>query len=202
MKKQNYLINEDTMYLMSIDNKGLIESKVGEVYGNGFNCTISPNKIIESNCRHYSQSYKARKELSKLLTRNNSKLPVIVDLFGSHIFFCTHSDRIIENCWFNIKHIDSYWTEDGRTRVRFDNNEEIEHSISFNSFNNQYLNALKLHYRFTLQKERAHQKELTSIYNYSMFNKSRFNKEIELVGEGMSPLYMSQFLEMNGGDEL
>ncbi|MFD2828907.1 competence protein ComK [Corticicoccus populi] len=196
MKKQHYLINEETMYLMSKDNMGLVESKIGELYGDGEICICSPNKIIATNCKHHSQSYSARKELTKLLTNTNSKLPIIIDLFGQHIFFCTHSDRIIDNNWFNIKHVVSYKTFDGNTRITFSNNEVIDIPISFNSFNNQYLNALKLHYRFSLQKEKAHQKEMSKIYHYSKLN--NYNREKgSMIAESIDLLHMNYLEEIN-----
>lgn len=165
MKRQHFNINDDTMYMLSVENKGLTECRVGEVYGNGFHCLTSPNKILERNCRQYSQSYPARKELTKKLTGLSAKLPVIIDLFGSIIFFCTHSDRVMENNWFNIKHVHSYRNYNGNTRVRFNNNEEIEVDISFASFNNQYLNALKLHYKFNLEKEKFEYSEMAKYKN-------------------------------------
>lgn len=166
MKRQYYRIHDDTMYLVAIENKGLVECRAGEIFGDSIDCLISPNKILERNCKQYSQSFPARKELTRKLTGLSAKLPIIIDLFGSIIFFCTHSDRVNENNWFNIKHIHSYRNYNGNTRVRFNNNEEIEVDISFPSFNNQYLNALKLHYRFNLEKEKYEYSEIAK-YKHS-----------------------------------
>lgn len=166
--KQYYHIHDETMYMLSVENKGLTETRIGELYGSeSAACISSPNKIMERNCKQYSQSYPARKELTKKLTGLSAKVPVIIDLFGSIIFFCTHSDRVNENNWFNIKHIHSYRNYNGNTRVRFNNNEEIEVDISFTSFNNQYLNALKLHYKFNLEKEKYEYNEMAKYKNSS-----------------------------------
>ncbi len=166
--KQFYHIHDETMYMLSVENKGLTETRIGELFGSeSAVCLLSPNKILERNCKQYSQSYPARKELTKKLTGLSAKLPVIIDLFGSIIFFCTHSDRVNENSWFNIKYIHSYRNYNGNTRVRFNNNEEIEVDISFTSFNNQYLNALKLHYKFNLEKEKYEYNEIAKYKNNS-----------------------------------
>lgn len=166
--KQFYHIHDETMYMLSVGNKGLTETRIGELFGGeSAVCLSSPNKIMERNCKQYSQSYPARKELTRKLTGLSAKLPIIIDLFGSIIFFCTHSDRVNENSWFNIKHIHSYRDYNGNTRVRFNNNEEIEVDISFTSFNNQYLNALKLHYKFNLEKEKYEFSEMAKYKNNS-----------------------------------
>ena len=39
------------------------------------------------------------------LTDIRAKHPIIVDLFASLYLFCTHSDRVMENSWFNLKYI-------------------------------------------------------------------------------------------------
>lgn len=197
MLKQHYLINDETMYLIAKDNKGLIESRIGELYSESSTYKDSPNKIISINCKHHSQSYTSRKELTKVLTSTNSKLPIIIDLFGLHIFFCTHSDRIIDNNWFNIKHIHSYYGFEGKTRISFSNNEELDINISLNSFNNQYLNALKLHYRFSLQKEKAQRSEISNPYNYSRMNLNNVSRQ-ERVGENnIDSLYLNYLASMN-----
>lgn len=166
MNRLQYQIHEETMYIVSVNNNGNVESRIGETYGDSLECRITPNKIIERNCRNHSQNYSARKDLSKTLTNITSKIPVIVDLFGVYIYFCTHSDRVHENNWFNIKHIQAYWDNKGMTRIQFSNNEELEVDISYSSFNNQYLNALKLHYRFNQQKEKYQRKEMGMNYQY------------------------------------
>ena len=166
MNRLQYQIHEETMYITAFNNKSSIESTIGETYGDSLECRLTPNKIIERNCRNHSQNYASRKDLTKTLTNISSKIPVIIDLFGSYIYFCTHSDRVPENNWFNIKHIQSYWDDKGNTRVQFSNNEELEIDISYASFNNQYLNALKLHYRFNQQKERYQKKEMAMQFQY------------------------------------
>ncbi|MHC0552081.1 competence protein ComK [Salinicoccus sp. CNSTN-B1] len=166
MKRLHYQIHEETMYIVPVDNDGMIESRIGEAYGEGIECRLNPNKVIERNCRSHSQNYHARKDLSRTLTGISSKVPVIIDLFGSYIYFCTHSDRISENNLFNINHIQSYMNDEGMTRVLFSNNEERIIDISYTSFNNQYLNALKLHYKFNQQKEKYQKKEMSMQFQY------------------------------------
>ena len=121
MNRLQYQIHEETMYIVSVNNNGSIESRVGETYGDSLGCRLNPNKVIERNCRNHSQNYIARKDLTKSLTNITSKIPVIVDLFGAYIYFCTNSDRVQENNWFNIKHVQAYWDNNGMTRIQFSN---------------------------------------------------------------------------------
>lgn len=193
MKRQHYLINDDTMYLLPVDDGGLTESRIGMIYGESIRCIDSPNKVIDRNCRHHLYSYQARKEFTKALTGMGSKLPIIIDYSGSLIFFCTHSDRVANNNWFNIRHIHSYWNSGGKTRIRFENNEEIEVDISFSSFNNQYLNALKLHYRFSLVLERAQNNNTATSYQYPKLDADYINKNRNIAAEPPNRIYMNYF---------
>lgn len=151
MERISYIISDDTMFIEANDSQGIITSRIYETEGKVIDCALYPNKVIERNCKFHAQSYSSRKDLTKQLTNVNSKTPIIVDLFGSYLFFCTHSDRVYHNSWINLQHVSTYQGSNGSTRVLFHNNEEITIDISMHSFNKQYLNALKLHYAFTLQ---------------------------------------------------
>lgn len=147
----NYKIDHQTIYVKCLERRGFYSSKVLKVNGDTVDVPNSPNKLISDNCKLYSQSYVSRKELTKLLTGVSSKTPIILDFFGTHTFFCTHSDRVAHNEWFNLRHIKTYEPHKGMTRVTFSNNEIVMVDISHRSFNNQYLNALRLNYMFTLE---------------------------------------------------
>ena len=145
MTRQHYTINDNTMYVVAKEDGRYVESTICELYGDPIKCLRSPNKVIEYNCKLHSQSYSARKELSRSLTEIRSKHPIIIDLFASYIYFCTHSDRVQANSWFNLKYIQNYYPYRGQTLVKFENNEELVVDISYASYNKQYLNAVKFH---------------------------------------------------------
>lgn len=147
----NYKIDNDTVYVKCVEERGFYSSKIFEVSGEPIHVPNTPNKLIADNCKLYSQSYLSRKELSKMLTGARSKLPIILDIFGAHTFFCTHSDRVSHNEWFNLRHVKTYSSYKGMTRVTFSNNEVVMVDISHRSFNNQYLNALRLNYMYTIE---------------------------------------------------
>lgn len=198
MNRLHYQIHEETMYIVPVNNGGYIESRVGETYGGGIDCRLNPNKLIERNCRNHSQNYAARKDLTKTLTGITSKLPVIVDLFGAYIYFCTHSDRVAENNWFNIRHVQSYWNDGGMTRVQFSNNEERIIDISYASFNNQYLNALKLHYKFNQQKEKYQKKEMNMHFQYPTLGRG----EVAQINETIYHSYINYINGLQIKDEV
>lgn len=157
----NYKIDAQTMYIKCIEARGYYSSKIYELHGEPIVISHSPNKLINTNCKLYSQSYISRKEMTRLLTGIISKPPIIIDLFGRHTFFSTHSDRVTYNEWFSLRHIKSYDAFKGMTRVTFANNEQVIIDISHRSFNNQYLNALKLNYMFTLEMNEYNNKKLS-----------------------------------------
>ncbi|MCK1976020.1 competence protein ComK [Jeotgalicoccus huakuii] len=169
MTRQHYTINDNTMYVVAKEDGRYVESTICELYGDPIKCLRSPNKVIEYNCKLHSQSYSARKELSRSLTEIRSKHPIIIDLFASYIYFCTHSDRVQSNSWFNLKYIQNYYPYRGQTLVKFENNEELVVDISYASYNKQYLNAVKLYYKFNLEKEKYYkknQKRDASLYRH------------------------------------
>lgn len=186
MSRQHYIINDETMYIVAKFNGRYIESQVGELYGEPIECNAMPNKIIEQNCRYHFQTYTSRKELTRSLSGIRSKHPIILDLFGAYVYFCTHSDRVSENNWFNLKYIQSYYEYNGNTKIKFENNEEMEIDISYSSFNNQYLNAVKLHYKFGLAKEKNYRKNEEARMPYE-----HGHQELQYINEAARDSYMN-----------
>lgn len=189
MSRQQYIINDETMYIVARKNGYHTESVVGELYGDSIECFDIPNKVIEQNCKYHSQSYSSRKDLTRNLSNIRSKQPVIIDLFGGYIYFCTHSDRITENNWFNLKYINSYSQYNGVTKIKFENNEELVIEISYSSFNNQYLNAIKLYYKFNLQREKYNRKTEATQYSYD--NIKNAQNDLEFVNEAARSAYIN-----------
>src|SRR5699024_6116620 len=96
MNRLQYQIHEETMYIVSVNNNGNTYSRIEESCGDSLVCWVNPNKVVKRNCRNQSQNYIARKGLTKSLTKSTSKMTVMVELFGSYIYFCTHSDGVHE----------------------------------------------------------------------------------------------------------
>src|SRR5699024_8465724 len=105
-----------------------------------------------------------------------------------------------ENNWFNIKHIHSYRNYNGNTRVRFNNNEEIEVDISFTSFNNQYLNALKLHYKFNLEKEKFEYSEIAKYKNST--SSGDYMTDITRMSEKSNDVFYKTYLKYISGGKI
>ena len=198
MTRQQYIMNDETMYIVAKPNGRYVESSIAELYGDPILCLKSPNKIIEYNCKYHSQNYVSRKDLTKGLTDIRAKHPIIVDLFASYIYFCTHSDRVMENSWFNLKYIKRYYEYRGMTKVIFENNEELKVNISYSSFNNQYLNAVRLYYKFTLEKEKYYKKSHNQTITYEQFQTDE-SHEVNYINEAARAAYKKY---MRGIDEL
>lgn len=194
MSRQHYIINDETMYIVAKSLGRYTESLIGELYGEPIECLSIPNKVLEHNCKYHFQTYASRKDLTRSLSGIRSKHPIILDLFGSYIYFCTHSDRVNENSWFNLRYIDSYYDYNGNTKIKFENNEEMEIDISYSSFNNQYLNAVKLHYKFNLAKEKTYRKDEASKFSYE-----QQHQEMQYINEAARETYLKY---MRGIDQI
>ena len=96
---------------------------------------------MEVNCKHHFQTYSSRKVNEKFI-RIRSKHPIILDLFVVFILLYIQIELMKITVQFKVAAIILIM----QYKVKFENNEEMEIDISYSSFNNQYLNAVKLHY--------------------------------------------------------
>lgn len=136
----NYIINSNTVALISLENKitRVIEND------NSFIINESTMKIIENSCEYFGSSYIGRHKGTKILTGINYKSPIIIEESKNIIFFPTTSPRDINCSWISLFYINKYINKDGKIEVLFENGEKIIFNMSYGSFDNQYLRATKL----------------------------------------------------------
>lgn len=151
--KSYYTINKNTMYIISDSYFNTKTSIAKEVTGEEYEINKSVNKLMEENCLSFSSNYLHRKAMTKDMTNIISKPPIMIDFFGSYIYFPLFSDRNAYNLWFNIRHIKDYEKEGSSTKVYFYNGEEFLVEVSYYQFDRQYSNAMKLFYKMSLKRE-------------------------------------------------
>lgn len=135
-----YIINEETIALLPIDNETtkVIEQK--EVI-------IVKKKIIniiKDSCKFYGCTYLGRKKGSKDLLGIDYKLPIIIEESKNIICFPTSSTRSFECNWILLNKIKDYRKLDKKTIVLLENGQFLLIDCSYYKFNKEYLNAIKL----------------------------------------------------------
>lgn len=135
-----YEINLNTVALIPIEeNKTMIFEK-----NDSFVVNLSCMKIIERSCEYFGSSYIGRHEGTKKLTGISHKSPIIIEESRDIIYFPTTSPRLQECVWLSLKHINNYYSKNGKSIVDFENGQTLEVDISYESLDNQYLRATKL----------------------------------------------------------
>lgn len=102
-------------------------------------------KIISDNCKMYGGSFTGKSEISKIILKCKSKVPVILDDQGNIIMFPSNS-KCQSNCvWLNYNNIRDY-KKNGHKNVviTFLNGTKIAINISFYSFEKQINKCHKL----------------------------------------------------------
>lgn len=148
-----YSINKNTMYIASDNYFNTNTSIAREITGEEYVINKEANKLMAENCLRFSSNYLHRKAITKDMTNITSKPPIMIDFFGSYIYFPLFSDRNSYNLWFNIRHIKRYEKDESRTRVHFYNGEDIVVDVTYYQFDKQYSNAMKLYYKISLRRE-------------------------------------------------
>ena len=92
----NYLINSNTLAIMSYQSKSIVFEKNKKIIINK-----NPNAIIKCNCNMYGSSYAGRVEGTKKLTGYSYKAPIIIEDKNNIIFFPTSSPRLKNTSWIN-----------------------------------------------------------------------------------------------------
>nr|WP_316964822.1 competence protein ComK [Mammaliicoccus sciuri] len=66
----------------------------------------------------------------------------------STYFFCTGSERSIDNTWINILYVKDFKEYNGnKTKIFLEQDQSLVFPISYHVINHQYLNCLCLYYR-------------------------------------------------------
>ena len=135
-----YIINENTLFLeknINIDQIFICEKKNKKYTDN------SIKNIIDESCLNYCSNYKGRKEFSKNILKNSSKVPIIIKE-ETILIMCP-----INNMWINFNNIVSYQQLINQTEVVFINNIKKIVNCSYYSFHNQYLKCCYLYTIFS-----------------------------------------------------
>ena len=135
-----YEINEKTVAVIPVDS---MWTKIMEE-NDEFLVNMSSMKIIERSCEYFGSSFLGRQRGTKSLIGINYKTPIIIEESKNIIYFPTTSPRLKECIWISLSHIKKYEEVGGKTLISFENNENLLINISYGSFDNQYLRAVKL----------------------------------------------------------
>ena len=136
-----YEINKNTLALIPINKEKtkIIEKEKSYIIDSNI------MKIINNSCTSFGSSYKGRFDSTKKLIGVSYKAPIIIEESNGIIYFPTTSPKQDNCCWLSLNHIKNYYKENNYIYIVFDTEFSMKLELSLNSFNNQYLNALKLY---------------------------------------------------------
>ncbi|GGI38763.1 competence protein ComK [Mammaliicoccus stepanovicii] len=146
---ERYIIKQNTIYLKAVKfNEHIVHTEVSEAGKDTFIIEQRPQEIMNQSCRFYGEHIQERKLFTKRLTNISSKPPILISPITSTYFFCTHSERSIENSWINLLYVRNIVELKGnKSKIQFEEERSIEVPISFHILNHQYLNCTCLHYK-------------------------------------------------------
>lgn len=140
-------INENTLFIMKNNQQVEIVSTEGKIV-----CIDYITKILDESCLYYGSSLDGRIKASKYLTKNNSKVPIIINEKDNLLLFPIYSLRNEIGLWFVYNNIISYRKVNKYVEVTFKNNEKILFLISYNIFYKQILKSGNLLAIYALKK--------------------------------------------------
>ncbi len=138
--KQEYIINGETVVMMSINDSCC---KIIEKDEN-FIVNKSLSKILDESCKYFGSSLKGRIESSKYILKYDYKLPIIIDEYREIIIFPLRSYFEVNNNIIFLNQIKDYEKINEGIKLILYNNSEIIIKDSFRIFENQYLRSQKL----------------------------------------------------------
>ena len=136
---KEYEINEDTLALISLDDK----TKVFE-NNNTFTVHKESNCIMEDSCKYFGSSLKGRQKGTENLIGVSYKAPIIVEETKNIIFFPTSSPRLKKCSWISLNNLERYYTKNNKIVLEFKNKQKIMLNISYGIIDNQILRATRL----------------------------------------------------------
>ena len=136
---KEYEINEDTLALISIDNKT-------KIFENKRTFTIEKevSKIMEDSCEYFGSSLSGRQKGTEKLIGVTYKAPIIVEESKNIIFFPTSSPRIKSCNWISLNNLERYYTKNEKVVLEFKNKQKIMLDLSYGIIDNQILRATRL----------------------------------------------------------
>lgn len=135
-----YIINENTLALLTVDNKVKVVEKYIDFYIEG-----SLNNIINDSCIYYGSTFLGRMHSAKSLLGISTKLPIIISEKKELIFFPTNSYKNTNCVWINYIEVDKYYSINSKELIiTFLNKKKLVIQVSNNIFTKQLFKASRL----------------------------------------------------------
>ncbi len=135
-----YIINENTLALLTINNKVKIIEKYIDYY-----IEENINNIINNSCIYYGSTFLGRTYSTKSLLGISTKLPIIISEKKDLIFFPTNSYKNKNCVWLNYSEIDKYYSINSKEiNITFLNQKNLIIPITNNIFTKQLFKASRL----------------------------------------------------------
>ena len=134
-----YEINEDTLALISLDDKTKVFEK-----DKTFMVSKETNLIMEDSCQYFGSSLSGRQKGTENLIGVSYKAPIIVEESNNIIFFPTTSPRLKKCSWISLNNLERYYTKNKKIVLEFKNKQKIMLNLSFGVIDNQILRATRL----------------------------------------------------------
>ncbi|MBE6161058.1 MAG: competence protein [Firmicutes bacterium] len=147
-----YEINEDTLALISLDEKTKVFEK-----GKSFVVNKQVFEIMEDSCEYFGSSLSGRQKGTEKLIGVSYKAPIIVEESKNIIFFPTASPRLKNCSWISLNNLERYYSKNKKLVLEFKNKQKIMINTSYGIIDNQILRATRLE---SVLRGRKNQKKL------------------------------------------
>ncbi len=134
-----YEINEDTLALISLDDKTKVFEK-----DKTFTVLRQTNLIMEDSCAYFGSSLSGRQKGTQNLIGVSYKAPIIVEESKNIIFFPTNSPRQKKCNWISLNNLERYYSKNDKIVLEFKNHQKIMLNLSYGIIDNQILRATRL----------------------------------------------------------
>lgn len=134
-----YEINEDTLALISLDDKTKVFEK-----DKTFTVSKQTNLIMEDSCAYFGSSLSGRQKGTQNLIGVSYKAPIIVEESKNIIFFPTNSPRQKKCNWISLNNLERYYSKNDKIVLEFKNQQKIMLNLSYGIIDNQILRATRL----------------------------------------------------------
>lgn len=136
----NYIVNKDTLMLISEDNNGVIYTKDGKIVINKL-----PTDIIKTSCLYYGSTLEGRMKFTKDVLGFTYKCPIVVSETDNLIMFPTSCYKDKNCCWICFNQILNYYMLDKyKIKLIFKNNKEILIDLPIGTLEKQILRSSRL----------------------------------------------------------
>ncbi len=139
---ESYEINKDTLAILpKSENESIVYEN-----NNKYIVKESVDKIMEDSCLYFGSNYEGRKAGSARLLNLTHKLPILVEVSNSLIFFPTSSPRLAKCSWISLNNIDQYERCNEGSKLVFKDGQSLILPMSYGMLDNQVLRSSRLQY--------------------------------------------------------